>query len=163
MIKSFILDCIHTYQTSFNENKYWKRRLFLQKMGGVLSWYYILYCRRVESKKCADTGIGLRERCCRIKSPIILPHGLAGIIIARNVVIGRNVTIFQHVTIAEADRNKKTIVDDDVIIGAGAVILNNAHIGKGAKIGANAVVIEDIPPGCTAVGVPARIIKKIKE
>lgn len=44
------------------------------------------------------------------------------------------------------------------MIGAGAVILNNAHIGKGAKIGANAVVVCDVPAGATAVGVPARII-----
>lgn len=57
-----------------------------------------------------------------------------------------------------------TIIEDDVRIGAGAVILNNPHIGKGAKIGANAVVIGDVPAGSTAVGVPARIIiKKIKQ
>lgn len=160
MIKSFILDCLHTFQSSFNERKYWKRRLYLQRMGGVISWYNMLYCRRVESKKCADTGIGLKERCCQIKSPIALPHGLAGIIIARNVSIGENVTIFQHVTIAESDKNKITIIEDNVMIGAGAVILNNAHIGKGAKIGANAVVLTDVPAGGTAVGNPARIIKK---
>lgn len=46
------------------------------------------------------------------------------------------------------------------MIGAGAVILNNVRIGAGAKIGANAVVTCDVPPGSTAVGVPARIIKK---
>lgn len=74
--------------------------------------------------------------------------------------IGDNVTIFQHVTIAESDKNKITIIEDNVMIGAGAVILNNAHIGKGAKIGANAVVLTDVPAGCTAVGNPARIIKK---
>ena len=44
------------------------------------------------------------------------------------------------------------------MIGAGAVILNNAHIGKGAKIGANAVVTGDVPAGATAIGVPAKII-----
>ena len=45
------------------------------------------------------------------------------------------------------------------MIGAGAVILNNAPIGKGAKIGANAVVVTDVPAGATAVGIPVRIIK----
>lgn len=127
---------------------------------GAISWYYMLYCRRVESKKCADTGIGLKERCCKIKSPIRLPHGLAGIVIARNVLIGENVTIFQHVTIAESDKNRITVIEDNVMIGAGAVRLNNVHIGKDAKIGANAVVLKDIPAGCTAVGNPARIVKK---
>lgn len=49
-------------------------------------------------------------------------------------------------------------------IGAGAVLLNNSHIGKGAKIGANAVVVSDVPAGSTAVGVPAHIlIKKIEK
>lgn len=123
--------------------------------GGVFN---ILYCRRVESKKSADTGIGLLGNCCRIAASLNLPHGLAGIIIARIVQIGSNVTIYQHVTIAESDINKYTVIEDDVMIGAGAVILKNAHIGKGAKIGANAVVICDFPAYSTAVGVPASII-----
>lgn len=91
--------------------------------------------------------------------PLVLPHGLCGIIIARNVKIGKNVAIYQHVTIAESDKKKMTVIEDNVMIGAGAVILNNAHIGKGAKIGANAVVVGDVPAGATAVGVPARIIQ----
>ena len=69
-------------------------------------------------------------------------------------------TIYQHVTIASDDPQKLTIIEDDVVIGAGAVILKNVHIGKGAKIGANAVVVCDVPDGATAVGVPARIIIK---
>ena len=51
-----------------------------------------------------------------------------------------------------------TVIEDDVVIGAGAVIMNNVHIGKGAKIGANAVVLQDVPENMTAVGVPAKII-----
>lgn len=128
--------------------------------GGVISAIKMLLIRRIEAKKCANTGTGTPDFCCQIKSPIILPHGLNGIIIARNVEIGNNVAIYQHVTISESDKTKKTIIEDNVVIGAGAVILNNPHIGKGAKIGANAVVVADIPAGCTAVGVPARIIKK---
>lgn len=82
------------------------------------------------------------------------------IIFGRNTKIGRNVTVMQGVTIAEGDREKTTIIEDDVMLGAGCVILNNSHIGKGAKIGANAVVLCDVPEYTTAVGVPARIIKK---
>lgn len=80
------------------------------------------------------------------------------IIFGRNAKIGRNVTVMQGVTIAEGDKNKMTIIEDDVMLGAGCIIMNNAHIGKGAKIGANAVVLSDVPAFATAVGVPARII-----
>lgn len=82
------------------------------------------------------------------------------VVIGRNAMIGNNVTINQHVTIAEGNKSKRTIIEDNVMIGAGAVILNNSQIGKGAKIGANAVVLPDY---ATAVGNPARIIinKKI--
>ncbi len=68
--------------------------------------------------------------------------------------------IYQHVTIAEEDKNKTTVIEDGVMIGAGAVILKNVHIGKNAKIGANAVVVCDIPEGATAVGAPAKIIER---
>lgn len=127
-------------------------------MGGVKFKMAVLLCRRIEAKKCSSTGTGPKENCCLLKGPLILPHGLCGIIIARNVEIGEHVAIYQHVTIAESNRYKKTIIEDHVIIGAGAVLLNNPHIGEGAKIGANAVVLTDVPAYATAVGCPARII-----
>lgn len=126
--------------------------------GGVKRKIAVLLCRRIEAKKCSTTGTGPVGNSCMLKEPLILPHGLSGIIIARNVEIGKHVAIYQHVTIAESDKWKKTIIDDNVIIGAGAVILNNPHIGKGAKIGANAVVLTDVPENATAVGCPARMI-----
>lgn len=127
-------------------------------MGGVISKILLMYVRRIEAKKCSTTGTGLVGNCCIMDGPVVLPHGLAGIVIARNVHIGRGVAIFQHVTIAECDKRKTTIIEDNVSIGAGAVILNNVRIGKGAKIGANAVVVRDVPAGATAVGVPAHNI-----
>ncbi len=163
MLKNFfaiLTDFLHDYQSYFNQNKYWNRRLYLQKSGGVISKYYIVYCRRYEAKRNANTGIGLPDFCCKMEGKVNFPHGLNGIIIARNVVIGKNVTIFQHVTIAESKRTAVTVIEDDVMIGAGAVILNNVRIGRGASIGANAVVLNDVPAGATAVGVPAHIINK---
>ena len=120
-----------------------------------------MWLRHEEAKKCSSTGTGLPGNCCCLLEPLILPHGLFGIIIARNVRIGHHVTIYQHVTIAECDPSKTTIIEDNVMIGAGAVILNNIKIGKGSKIGANAIVLYDVPPGATVVGNPGRIIKKI--
>ena len=128
------------------------------KTGGGGRKIAVLLCRRIEAKKCSTTGTGPVGNSCMLKEPLILPHGLSGIIIARNVEIGKHVAIYQHVTIAESDKWKKTIIDDNVIIGAGAVIFNNPHIGKGAKIGANAVVLTDVPENATAVGCPARMI-----
>lgn len=161
---SFLTDFLHVYQSSFNQNKYWRRRLYLQNrtagLGGVLSKYYIIWCRRYEAKRNANTGIGLPDFCCKMEGKVNFPHGLNGIIIARNVIIGKDVTIFQHVTIAESKRTAFTVIEDNVMIGAGAVILNNVRIGRGASIGANAVVVNDVPAGTTAVGVPAHIINK---
>lgn len=105
----------------------------------------------------ASTGLGLGtddSPMCRIEGKLNLPHRLNNIIIARNVEIGSNVTIYQNVTIAESDRNKKTIIGNDVMIGAGAVILNNVVIGDKAKIGANAVVVSNIPGGVLAWVIP---------
>lgn len=158
--KEIIIRIIHNYQSAFNERKYWKRRLYVQKKGGVISCYYLMWLRRTEAKKCSNTGTGKPGNCCIFEDKAWFPHGLSGIIIARNVRIGRNVTIFQHVTIAESNKKLNTIIEDNVMIGTGAVILNNVKIGFGAKIGANAVVTNDVPAGAIAVGVPARIIKK---
>ena len=129
---------------------------------GVKRILAMLYLRRLEARRNSTTGIGKKGNCCIIQSSIIMPHGMICVVIGRNVIIGKNVAINQHVTIAEADKSKTTVIEDDVMIGAGAVILNNAHIGKGAKIGANAVVLDDVPAFATAVGNPARIILKRK-
>ena len=77
---------------------------------------------------------------------------------------GGGCTILQQVTIADDPHkpNKSATIGDNVLIGAGARIIGEVKIGNNVKIGANAVVVSDIPDGCTAVGVPAKIIKKSK-
>lgn len=159
-LKSFFTGIRLWYERDFNESLYWHLRISTMLTGGVKRSIAVVLCRRMEAKKCSTTGTGPIGNCCMMAAPLVLPHGLFGIVIARNVRIGKRVAIFQHVTIAESNKNKKTIIEDDVMIGAGAIILNNAHIGKGAKIGANAVVLHDVPAYATAVGNPARIILK---
>jgi serine acetyltransferase len=90
---------------------------------------------------------------CRIRSPIYLAHPY-GIIIHGDTVIGRGVTIMQQVTLGAKDRGAHAapVIEDDVYIGAGAKVLGAVRIGRGAVIGANAVVTRDIPPFCTVVG-----------
>lgn len=153
---------IHNFQTRFNEKKWWRVRNKLQNnpQKKIMSVLRLLYLRRVESKQNANTGLGMgteESSLCYIEEKPNLPHRLNNIIIARNVRIGKNVTIYHNVTIAEENKEKVTIIEDDVIIGTGAVILKNVHIGTGAKIGANAVVTKDVPDGATIIGIPGRI------
>ena len=85
--------------------------------------------------------------------------GLA-IVVHKRAVIGDNVVIGPNVTIGgRSGLELVPIIEDGVTIGAGARILGPVRIGRGAFIGANAVVLNDVPAGATAVGVPARIIK----
>ncbi len=111
------------------------------------------------------------ERRVRSKSGIEIPfdvrigrrveiHHHSGIVINGYVEIGDGCIIRQNVTIGikEIGDHGAPILGRNVEVGAGAVILGHIRIGDGARIGANAVVMTDVPDGATAVGVPARII-----
>lgn len=98
-----------------------------------------------------------------IERDIQLQHLGLGIVVHPNVKIGHRVAIYHHVTLATetwVGSEHKIFIEDDAVIGAGAVIIGRGNhsltIGKGAKIGANAVVTKDVLPGQTVVGVPAR-------
>jgi len=79
-------------------------------------------------------------------------------VIHKEVVIGSNVTICQNVTVGGRGKAGAPVIEDNVFIGAGACVLGPVRIGNGARIGANAVVLADIPAGAVAVGIPARIV-----
>lgn len=77
-----------------------------------------------------------------------------------DTVIGDRVGIMQDVTLGtNMEREGAPIIGDDVFIGAGAKILGTVRIGNGARIAANSLVINDVPEGATAVGVPARVMR----
>jgi serine O-acetyltransferase len=88
-----------------------------------------------------------------------LGYGGLGVVIHKDAVIGRDCLIAQQVTIGGnfSDEGVPQI-GDGVLVGAGAKILGPITIGNSAKIGANAVVLQNVPPGATAVGIPARIV-----
>jgi serine O-acetyltransferase len=91
---------------------------------------------------------------------LYVPHTFA-ITVHSGCRVGTGVTIYQGVTLGEAHPGSPTpVVEDRVTIGAGAVVLGGVTLGAGCQVGANAVVVTDIPPGATAVGVPARILVK---
>ena len=89
-----------------------------------------------------------------LKEGVRIAHGM-GIVLHQNTVIGERTIIYQNVTVGNAGGPQ---IGSDCILGAGCVILGNIRIGNNVKIGANAVVLKDVPANCTAVGVPARII-----
>jgi serine acetyltransferase/thymidylate kinase len=101
--------------------------------------------------------------CCRVRSPILMPHPY-GIVIHSKTVIGSRVTVMQQVTIGgkSLGENLAPVIERDVYIGAGAKILGAVRIGRGAVVGANAVVTRDVPSYCTVVGAN-RILHKQSE
>lgn len=124
---------------------YLKNKLFLARMLSQRA-------RRI-------TGIEIHPGA-KIGENLFIDHGM-GIVVGETAEIGDNVTIFHGVTLGGigGDKGEKRhpTIEDDVVIGAGAKILGPITIGRGAKIGANAVVLEDVPAYTTAVGIPAKI------
>lgn len=96
---------------------------------------------------------------------IFFDHGM-GIVVGETAVIGDDCIIFHGVTLGgvSSDKVKRhPTVKNNVVIGAGAKILGNITIGENSKIGANAVVLKDIPDDSVAVGIPSRVIRKFSE
>jgi serine O-acetyltransferase len=98
------------------------------------------------------------EACPDIGPGFVARHGYSSILAAER--IGANCFVHHEVTIGWDETGQHPPrIGDDVFIGAGAKILGAVTIGDRVRIGANAVVLRDVPDGCTAVGVPARIIE----
>lgn len=101
----------------------------------------------------------------QIDAPLILPHGVSGIFLTQSAKVGRNVVIFQQVTIgANTIENSKTYgapsIGNDVYIGAGAKIIGNVNVADNCRIGANAVVVENVPYNSLVVSDKPKIIVK---
>jgi serine O-acetyltransferase len=86
-----------------------------------------------------------------------------GIVIGGDSRVGNRVKFMGSNTLGTAKENGYPIVEDDVVVGCGARILGPIRVGKGATIGANAVVIHDVPAGATVTGIPARVREKPPE
>ena len=93
---------------------------------------------------------------------LFIDHG-AGVVIGETSIIGNNVVLYQGVTLGGTGKEKgkrHPTIGDNVVLGTGAKILGNITIGSNSYIGANAVVIKDVPDNSTVVGVPGRITKQ---
>lgn len=107
------------------------------------------------------TGIEIHPGA-RIGRGLFIDHG-SGVIIGETAEIGNNVTLYQGVTLGGTgkERGKRhPTLRDNVMVSAGAKILGSFTIGKNSKVGAGSVVLEEVPPNCTVVGVPGRIVRR---
>ena len=105
------------------------------------------------------TGIEIHPGA-RIGRRFFIDHGM-GVVIGETSEIGDNVTLYQGVTLGGTGKEKgkrHPTLGNDVMVGVGAKILGAVTIGDGARIGAGAVVLRDVPPFATAVGVPAKVV-----
>lgn len=128
-------------------NKLWRNNWFfwgrfISHLGRVLSG--------IEIHPGATIGKGL-----------FIDHGM-GVVIGETAEVGDNVTLYQGVTLGGTSLNqgkRHPTIEDGVIVGSGAKILGPFTVGKNARVAANAVVLKEVPPGVTVVGIPARVAR----
>lgn len=117
------------------------------------------FALHLQNRMAVAFGIDINP-AARLGRGLMIDHG-TGVVIGETAVVEDGVSILQGVTLGgtgkeAGDRHPK--IREGVMIGAGASILGNIEIGARAKIGAGSVVLSDVPPGCTAAGVPARVV-----
>lgn len=117
--------------------------------------------RAVSQAAKAMTGIEIHP-AATIGKGLVIDHG-SGVVIGETAEIGDNCTIYQGVTLGGTGKDvgkRHPTLGNNVMVGAGAKVLGPLHIGDNTKIAANAVVLDEIPENCTAVGIPAKIVKR---
>jgi serine O-acetyltransferase len=124
----------------------WARRWRLVPLELLFNRVNTFYCNCVIGRG-AEFGPGF-----------VLVHG-TGVVINGGVRGGSNVKLEHQVTIG-AERRQNPVLGDDVFVGAGAKIIGPVAVGSGARVGANAVVVRDVPAHATVVGIPARVVRQ---
>lgn len=107
------------------------------------------------------TGIEIHPGA-KIGEGLFIDHGM-GVVIGETTEIGSNVTLYQGVTLGGTGKEKgkrHPTIGNNVVVSTGAKVLGSITIGDNVKIGAGSVVLKDVPPNCTVVGVPGRIVKR---
>ena len=134
-------------------------------MYRVAHWFYIRdmkFVARVISQTARFlTGIEIHPGA-KIGKGLLIDHG-AGVVIGETAEIGDNCLLYQGCTLGGTgkDQGKRhPTLGNNVMVGCGAKVLGPFKVGDNSKIAANAVVLETVPPNCTAVGVPARIVRQ---
>lgn len=127
-------------------------RLYLKKHYFLARW--------ISQRAARQTGIEIHPGAT-IGKGLFIDHG-SGVIIGETTIIGDNVTLYQGVTLGGTGKEqgkRHPTLQDNVMVSAGAKILGSFTIGENSKIGAGSVVLEEVPPNCTVVGVPGRVVR----
>ncbi|MCI9546753.1 MAG: serine O-acetyltransferase [Lachnospiraceae bacterium] len=122
--------------------------------------HYFL-ARLISQRAARKTGIEIHPGA-KIGKGLFIDHG-SGVIIGETTVIGDNVTLYQGVTLGGTGKEtgkRHPTLEDNVMVSAGAKLLGSFTVGENSKIGAGAVVLEEVPPNCTVVGIPGRVVKR---
>lgn len=128
-------------------------KLYLKK-------HYFL-ARYISQRGVRKTGIEIHPGA-QIGKGLFIDHG-NGVIIGETTIIGNNVTLYQGVTLGGTGKEhgkRHPTIGDNVFISAGAKVLGSFTIGENSKIGAGSVVLSEVPPNSTVVGVPGRVVKR---
>lgn len=122
--------------------------------------HYFL-ARWISQRTARKTGIEIHPGAS-IGKGLFIDHGI-GVVIGETTIIGDNVTLYQGVTLGGTGKEKgkrHPTIGNNVMISAGAKVLGSFTIGENSKIGAGSVVLSEVPPNSTVVGVPGRIVKR---
>lgn len=128
-----------------------------------LNKHYFL-ARWVSQRGVRKTGIEIHPGAT-IGKGLFIDHG-SGVIIGETAIVGDNVTLYQGVTLGGTGKEtgkRHPTIEDNVMISAGAKIIGSFTVGENSKIGAGSVVIKEVPPNSTVVGVPGQVVKRNNE
>jgi serine O-acetyltransferase len=135
--------------------------LFYHRIAHALwNWKIPFFPRMISQISRSLTGIEIHPGA-KIGKFFFIDHGM-GTVIGETCEIGDNVTLFQQVTLGGTGKEKgkrHPTLKDHVVVATGAKVLGNITIGEYSKVGANSVVLTDVPPHSTVVGVPGRIVR----
>lgn len=109
----------------------------------------------------AVTGVEIHP-AAQIGRRFFIDHAM-GVVIGETTIIGDDCTLYQGVTLGGTGKEtgkRHPTLGNNVLVGVGAKVLGNIHIGDNSKVGGNAVVVEDVPPNSTVVGIPGRVVRR---
>lgn len=128
-------------------------------------WFYkkkmFFMARYISQRAVRKTGIEIHP-AAQIGKRFFIDHG-TGVVIGETTIIGDDVTLYQGVTLGGTGKDagkRHPTIGNNVMVGSGAKVLGPFKVGDNSNIAAGAVVLEEVPPNSTAVGVPARIVKQ---